>query len=407
MPRPQLAVGDYGSVSYSYNLPTVTAKCRFRGLDGNTRQVSATGIGSGRTEKAVRSTGERNALANLKAKIDEMKRGSGDINSETRLKDIAEVWYAGKQTEGLAHRTLERSRSILDNHVIPKIGGLRIREATTARLDLFIRDLTVGIGPASARIVRSVLSGIFTEAQRYDAVVGNPVEATRVPKMEKSEIRALTLDAFLGMRKHAEEKLRPLTREERLARANGDLRRMGGPNKSRTPLDVIDFLIGTGARASEVLGLCWADVHVDEEVPWVKIHQQVSRKKGEGLILTPTKERDERNLALPRFAVEMLRRRRSLPGNEWGAVFASNWNTLIDPRTMRRLWQNLFEGTEWEWVTQKTLRKTVATLINLELGSEIAAKQLGHASDTMTKKHYIEPSRLPSDQRVALEAFGA
>src|SRR5213595_1148722 len=204
-PRPQLAVGDYGNISYSYDPPTVTAKCRFRGLDGITRQVSATGTGNGRNEKAVRSTGQTNAMANLKAKINDLKRGTGGINSETRLGDLAEVWYAGKQTEDLKYRTLERSRSILDNHIVPKIGGLRIREATTARLDVFIRDIAVGSGAATAVVVRSVLSGVFTEAQRHDAVVTNPVTATRVPKRAKSEIRAMSLDEFLGMRKHAED----------------------------------------------------------------------------------------------------------------------------------------------------------------------------------------------------------
>jgi integrase len=407
VPRPQLAVGDYGSISYSYALPVVTAKCRFRGLDGITRQVSATGIGNGRTEKAVRSTGEKAAAANLRAKLDGLKRGTDDINSETRLSELAEVWYAGKQAEDLKYRTLERSRSILDNHIIPKIGGLRIREATTARLDVFIRDIASGSGAATALVVRSVLSGVLTEAQRHDAVVTNPVAATRVPKRVKGEIRALSLEEFLGMRKHAEDALRPLTRQERLDRAGGDVRRMGGANRAQTPLDVIDFLIGTGARASEVLGLCWEDVHLDGEVPWVMIHQQVIREKKRGLVLAPTKERDVRRLALPGFAVEMLRRRQGLPGNEWGVVFTNVRNNLFDPSNVRTVWRSLFKGSEWEWVTQKTLRKTVATLVNLELGSEIAAKQLGHASDTMTKRHYIEPSKLPSDQRAALEAFGA
>jgi integrase len=405
-PRPQLAVGDYGNISYSYALPTVTAKCRFRGLDGITRQVSATGVGNGRTEKAVKSTGEKAATANLRAKLDGLKRGTGGINSETRLSELAEVWYAGKQTEDLKYRTLERSRSILDNHIVPKIGGLRIREATTARLDVFIRDIAISSGAATALVVRSVLSGIFTEAQRHDAVVTNPVTATRVPKRTKGEIRALSLDEFLGMRKHAEDALRPLTKQERLDRAGGDVRRMGGANRAQTPLDVIDFLIGTGARASEVLGLCWGDVHLDGKVPWVMIHQQVIREKKRGLVLAPTKERDVRRLALPGFAVEMLRRRQELPGNEWGVVFTNVRNKLFDPSNVRTVWRGLFRDSEWDWVTQKTLRKTVATLVNLELGSEIAAKQLGHASDAVTRKHYIEPSKLPSDQRAALEAFG-
>lgn len=379
----------------------MTARCRFRGLDGVTRQVSASGAGK------TASAAKRAASANLQARMQGMKRGTEDLNSESRIGDLAELWFTGKHSEGLKYRTIERARSVLDNHVLPSLGGLRIREASTAKLDIYIRDVAAKNGPATAVIVRSVLSGMFSEAQRYDAVVTNPITATRVPKRVKSEIRAMSLDEFLGMRKHAEERLKPLTRDERLARAMGNRSRMGGANRAQTPLDVIDFLIGTGARASEVLGLCWEDVHLDGDVPFVKIHQQVIREKERGLVLAPTKERDVRRLALPGFAVEMLTRRQSLPGNEWGAVFANVRNNLIDPSNMRTVWRSLFKGSDWEWVTQKTLRKTVATLIDLELGSEIAAKQLGHASDAMTRLYYIEPSKLPQDQRSALDKFGA
>jgi integrase len=390
-------------------LPQVIARCRYRGLDGVTRQVSATGLADmkKRTPKQIEDSGRKAALAALEEKVQRLTGGTAEVNSETLIKDLAEVWFAGKQTEELKYRTLERARSMLSNHVNPRVGSLKLHEATTSRLDLVIRDVTIESGKSTAVIFRSILQGIFGEALRHDALVTNPVAATRVPKREKSEIRALSLDEFLGMRKHAELHLKPLTRDERLARANGDVRRMGGANKSRTPLDVIDFLIGTGARASEVLGLCWEDVHLDGDVPWVQIHQQVIREKARGLVLAPTKERDKRLLALPGFAVEMLRRRQELPGNEWGVVFPNVRNKLMDPSNMRSVWRDLFAGTDWAWVTQKTLRKTVATLINLELGSELAAKQLGHASDAITRKHYIEPSKVPHDQRSALDMFSA
>ena len=405
-PRPQLGVGKPGVVSFAHSLPMVTARCRFRGLDGVTRQVSAQGTGVGRTEKAVILSGEKAARAALEAKLSVMSQGSDELNSETRLSTLAELWYTSKLGEGLKYRTLERSRSVLDTHVIPGVGGLRIREASTAKLEVYVRKIAAERGAATAVIVRSVLSGMFSEAQRFDAVVVNPIAATRVPKRTKGEIRAMSFSEFEGMRAHAVEALKPLTKEERLARANGDVRRMGGANRAQTPLDVIDFLIATGARASEVLGLCWGDVHLDGDVPFVRIHQQVIREKGRGLVLAPTKERDIRLLALPAFAVDMLSRRALLPTNQDGAVFTNVRGNLIDPSNMRSVWRRLFKGTEWEWVTQKTLRKTVATVIDMELGSELAAKQLGHTSDSMTKKHYIAPSKLPQDQRSALEQFG-
>lgn len=391
MPRPQLAVGQYGDISVTQEQGHYVALARYRDDDGITRRVKAQGKSKAAAKQA------------LKDKLAARGKTDGAVDGETRVKDLAERYYDAKKTEDLAYNTMRRLRGVIDDHIIPRVGNLRIREATTERLDKFVRDVIVKHGPATALVVRSGLSGMMSAAVRWGGATTNPVEHTTVPKLARQEIKALTLDEFLGMRAHAVEVLRPLTQEERLVRAEGDKRRMGGDNREQTPLDVVDFLIATGARAAEVLGMEWADVHLDEKVPWVRIRQQVIRKTGDGLVLTKTKERDTRILKLPLFAVEMLDRRQA--GASGPMVFTSEVGTLIDPRNMRRAWQKTFEGSEWEWVTQKTLRKTVATYINKTLGAKTAADQLGHASEDMTRKHYIAPSLEPLDTGDVMEVF--
>jgi integrase len=41
-------------------------------------------------------------------------------------------------------------------------------------------------------------------------------------------------------------------------------------------------------------------------------------------------------------------------------------------------------------VTPRAFRKAVATLVAEALGSRAAQDQLGHSSDAVTRKHYIE-----------------
>jgi integrase len=221
----------------------------------------------------------------------------------------------------------------------------------------------------------------------------------------RKQIRVLTVDELWVMRSHAVEALRPLTFEERLERAGGDKRRMGGKDRGRDPLDVMDFLLSTGCRAGEVPGLEWADVHLDDDAPWVEIRQQVVRVPGQGLELTPTKEHDVRRLRLPGFAVDMLTRR--LEDATGPMVFPSERGGLKAPRNIATAWKNTFRGSDWEWVTQKTLRKTVATLVDAEHGSQLASRQLGHASDGVTRRHYIAQSLVPIDAGQALEAYGS
>ena len=206
------------------------------------------------------------------------------------------------------------------------------------------------------------------------------------------------------MRDYAVERLKPLTFEQRLARANGDTARMGGKDRGRLPLDVMHFLLATGCRAGEVPGLAWEDVHLDDPEPWVEIRQQVIRVPGGGLVLTPTKEHDVRRLRLRGVVLEMLRERKATATGPM--VFHTGKGGLLAPRNIATAWANTFKGSEWEWVTQKTLRKTVATLVNEAHGSVLASKQLGHASDKVTTAHYIAQSLVPIDTGQALEIFG-
>jgi integrase len=225
-----------------------------------------------------------------------------------------------------------------------------------------------------------------------------------VPKQARKPIRALTVAEVVAMRDYAVERLKPYTYEERFERANGDTGRMGGKNRGQLPLDVMHFLLATGCRAGEVLGLAWEDVHLDAPEPWVEIRQQVVREPGNGLQLRPTKEHDIRRLRLRGVVLEMLRERRVTATGPM--VFHTGKGNLLAPRNVARAWAATFADSEWSWVTQKTLRKTVATLVNEAHGSVLASKQLGHASDKVTLAHYVAQSMTPIDAGEALEIFG-
>jgi integrase len=378
MGRPQLAVGQYGNISYTKTQDGKwVALARFRDDDGETRRVKAQG-----SSKSA-------AAAALKAKFDErISRMDSDIDPDSTVAELAERYYQLKLGENLAAHTLYNLRRDIDNHVVKRLGRLRVREVTTQRLQKVLTEIAVENGPSVANLVRSALSGMFATALRWGVVRSNPVAATSRAKSEKKPIRALSLEELVKMRAHAEASL---------------IRTGRGRPRGRMFLDVIDFLLATGCRAQEAPGLAWADVHLDDPVPWVRIHQQVIRVPGYGLMLTPTKARDDRHLRLPGFAVDMLRRR--LSEARGPMVFPSASGTLLGPQSFGGTWRKAFKGSEFEWVKPKTLRKTVATLVDAEHGSGLAARQLGHASDKITRAHYIAPSMVPVDVGGVLEFF--
>jgi hypothetical protein len=126
MARPPLPLGTWGTITTEkIRDGSYRALTRFRDTDGNTRRVTATGPSKAAAERALRDVlGTRTAPA-------------GEfITAETRLIDLAKLWITGLEAEGrIEQTTINEYRRVLDNLVLPSVGGLKLREATTGRLD--------------------------------------------------------------------------------------------------------------------------------------------------------------------------------------------------------------------------------------------------------------------------------
>ena len=72
---------------------------------------------------------------------------------------------------------------------------------------------------------------------------------------------------------------------------------------------------------------------------------------------------------------------------------------------MRRRWTVVTKGTPYEWVTFKTFRKQVATLLARELGARVAKEQLGHASESTTETFYIAQNTTAPQVAGLIEKF--
>jgi integrase len=103
----------------------------------------------------------------------------------------------------------------------------------------------------------------------------------------------------------------------------------------------------------------------------------------------------------------LMARKLVATGNAYDAIFASRRGTWLSPQNVRRQWRQARADTGLEWVTPHTFRKTVATLIDKEANAKSAAAQLGHATEQVTKKHYIVKPALAPDSSDILQQLGA
>jgi integrase len=365
--RAPLPIGTSGQVSYSGPKGKVVALTRFRDFDGVTRRVSAQG-----TSRAA-------ADAALKEKLKERTHLGGlELTRDSTIKELSERWLP---TLTQSQATKDSYRQKVERYIIPGMGAWRLWEATTGRCEAFLRTLQER-APAMASQSRVVLSLMMGLAVRYDIIEQNPVREVMMASGEKKVVSALTLDQVYELRSHLEKWA------------------AGKPGRAAT-LDAFEIFVSTGLRPGELLALQFSDVDWHEGT--IAVTGTVKRDSVNGLHRQPApkSESGKRVLRLPLFAMEILHRRKTVSGGV-DLIFPNRNGEPMEPANFRRLWREA-RGDVWASVKPSSFRKAVATLIERESGSLIASRQLGHSSDVITRKHYIERDRNAPDSSLILE----
>ena len=385
MPRPRLELGAWGKVTRT-ELPDGRwrARARFRDFTGKTRQREAYGPSGAKAERTL--------LDALRA---EAGTAGDTITGKTTVAALSKLWLTDPDlTETCTEQTIERYTSSLEHHVLPALGEYQLMEVTVSRVDRFLRTLAAST-PGLAKTARTVLTGMFKLAVRHDAVRANPVRDVRLPSKGKQPVQALTVDEVGALR----EGLRKWQ----------DGTGYRGPRRGTDVLDVVDVMLGTGLRISEVLALRWDDVDLGEH-PTLTVSGTLVYLKAKGLRRQPHAKTASgfRVLTLPAFAVEVLLRRRveSFP-TETNAVFPSGAGTWKWPNNYRRTLREALKTIEGQGgISPHVFRKSVATLIDAEATLEAAAAVLGHSGTSVTSKHYVAKAAAAPDMSAILDRFG-
>jgi integrase len=359
----RLDIGEHGDVRYREKLNgRVAASVYFRNAQGVRKRIEATGDS--------KASARRRLFATLG---EAMAAGGPGYSPRSTFADVAADWLesldelvaAGRRSP----RTVALYRHALARHVLPGLGGLRLSELTSARMDRFIRDRRRAAGYSVAKLCRSVTSGICAFAVRRDAMRHNPVrDVEALERPSTQEARALTDEECRGW-------LMILDGSE-LAR-QADLP------------DLVRFLLGTGCRIGEALALTWPNVDLERHL--INIDSTLVRVKGQGLLIKRPKTKSSiRVLRVPLWLVEILRERRARDPESQGAVFPDSVGGHRDPNNVERDHRRVRRGTPVEWVVPHTYRKTVATMLDRQgLSARTIADQLGHARISMTQDVYM------------------
>jgi integrase len=380
MGRPRLGIGTYGKITRTQlGADRWVARTRFRDYDGATRQVKAHGASGAKAEAALKATLTQR----------QHSAGGGGLTSDSLVGKLLDCWMADIQKSDRAPQTIEYYERAVEKVIRPALGGITVRECGTARVDAFLRAVPA---VSSARDARVVLRQVFGLAARYDLVSSNPVIDAYRPPASRASPRALKVDDVRELRR----RVKAWQEDQRI-----------GPRRAHDLVEIVDVMLGTGARIGEVLALRWEDISGldDDETVVVTIAGTVVTVKGDGCTRQdhPKTKAGHRSVTVPTFTVEALLRQRDrkIPSAD-GLVFPTRTGTARWPSNVRTAWRQV-RGDDYAWVRPHNFRKTVGTMVERELGVGAASAQLGHSGIAVTERHYIERAAMAPDTSAILQ----
>jgi integrase len=279
--------------------------------------------------------------------------------------------------------TYEDYERTVRNHVLPELASLSVQKASVAILQQYVdRKLTAGAGHRTMQQALQRPRQAFNMAIDQDIVKINQALKVKLPPKPQREMQ--TWSDKNEIARFLEE---------------ADVHSAYGP--------VWRFMVATGTRKGEALGVRWQDVDFERQT--VRIAQTVSMVHGKTEIVPRTKTRSIRLVTVDTRTLDALREhqatedaRRDKAGDKWqenDLVFPSAVGTAVNPNNLTREYDKLIKLAGVKRIRIHDQRHTHATYL-LQEGVPLAAvsERLGHKKISTTADFYLHGTRKMNEQ---------
>lgn len=307
---------------------------------------------------------------------------------EETFESFAVTWHAGVTG---SHNYVLNLASNLRLHVFPVIGDRPMESIDEDDIKELIRALDAkGLKPGTIRLHMTTVRTIFKFAVRKRAIPNNPCEGVSLPKGQADKVQPLEVVQMAALMSNILPRYRAL----------------------------IMLGAATGGRQGELFGIRDRDITWDESAPQVHFKRQLVVEHGNGVVVHPLKNHEDRVIPVPgELLNELGRHIEEFPPSPEGYLFTSPTGKLINSKTFRmRPWLNARKAAAEEFkvasrlygpgqrmesvrngvrarqleeVTMHQLRDYYASLLIHEGHSvAVVAQRLGHADQSTTLRHY-------------------
>lgn len=335
---------------------------------------------------------------------DKVKSGKYLDGEKMTFQEFIDDWMEEYAKIQLEPTTTEVYRLLLNAHVIPVIGHLRLANIQPSHLNKLYSGLlqarkdgkSGGYSPTTVKRVHAIISSIMTTAVQWNIIMENPCRRIKPPRQENQEIAFFTPEqatAFLG-------ELDKETKEGHISLQHNIF---------------FQLALFCGLRRGETVALQWQDIDFDAGT--VTINKSTSIVEGKRYQKTPKNRTSERVISVPAHVLAMLERYRLeyniyqiQIGSQWmgsGHIFIQ-WNGAqmypsTPDSTMRKIIDryNSTHEQQLPHVTPHGLRHTSATLlISQNVDIRTVSNRLGHAQTSTTMNIYTHALQ-KKDQQAA------
>ncbi len=223
--------------------------------------------------------------------------------------------------------------------------------------------------------IRIVLNMIFKEALIKRLITVNPLTVIKVPaksKKGRKPVSYLTLDEI----KIIMNKLDPFI---------ADVTRAMDSRIRKQFKNVFLFMIGSGLRSGEVIGLQWDDIDFENETV------SVNRRIREGDIDKPKTASSIRTIPVLKEAIDALKEQKEISGSDTWVFTNRDYNVYASPGQLDWMYKKVLKYVGLAEGRLYNLRHTFATnLIHSEIESiTTVSGLLGHNDSIVTQNTYI------------------
>lgn len=324
-----------------------------------------------------------------------VKRGSGRTKTEAqrKLREIIRDYEDGQITSstgytvgqavrdwlqfglpGRSEGTITKCTILANTHVLPALGGRKLRELSADDVDRWLADKAKTLSTDTLQILHSILRRSITRAQARDKVKRNVALLCDLPQGRKGRpSKSLTYDQAAAL----------------LAAAEG-----------RPLYAYIVVSLLTGARTEELRALTWSHVDLAAIPPVIMVWRSV-RAGGD----TKTRK-SRRTLELPQRCADALRvhhdrqdQARTRAGEKWhdnDLVFASRVGTTLYAGNVRRSFRAVLTAAGLDpadWTPRELRHSFVSLMSDAGVPIEQIARLVGHTGTTTTETVYRKQIR--------------